>query len=91
MSFCLCQSGQPQGKICALESSVGAVVLGYLLEVETLKSTYLEVNSAYRMPKNIPEGADWLQDKGIFGQQIKGLFYMGAKHLDVWRQLSGIL
>lgn len=23
MSFCLCQSGQPQGKICALESSVG--------------------------------------------------------------------
>lgn len=66
-------------------------MLGYLLEAEMLKSTYLEVSSAYGMPKHIPEGADWLQDKGIFGQQIKGLFYMDAKHLDVWKQLFGIL
>lgn len=91
LSFCLCQTGQQQGKISALESSVGSVVLGHLLEAEILKSTHFKTSSAYRMPENIPEGSDWLHDKGLFGQEIKVVFYMDAKHLDIWRQLFGIL
>lgn len=70
---------------------MGSVVLGYLLEVEMLKSTHLKTSGAYRMPKKIPEGSDGLHDKGIFGQQIKVLFYMNAKHLDIWRRQFGIL
>lgn len=58
LSFCFGQTDQQQEKICVLESGVGSVVLGYLLEAEMLESTHLETSSAYRMPKKIPEGSD---------------------------------
>lgn len=60
LSFCFGQTDQLQDKICSLESGVGSVVLGYLLEAEMLKSTHLKTNSVYGMPKEkkIPEGSD---------------------------------
>lgn len=56
LSFCFGQTDQQQEKICVLESGVGSVVLGYLLEAEMLESTHLETSSAYRMPKKHPRG-----------------------------------
>lgn len=56
MSFCFGQTGQQQEKICVLESGVGSIVLGYLLEAEMLESTHLETSSAYRTPKKHPRG-----------------------------------